>query len=862
MNDSNDGQFDVDLTNCDREPIHLLGRVQEFGFLIGCTSDWLIRHVSENVSDFLEADAQSLIGDSVSRLLDPSTIHTLRNRLQNLRPGGYPDIVTRLEVHSAKDGQLFDVSVHISGSEIVLEFEPARPQMRADRHVADVQQAINRISRLDSVDAILRFATRFSSSLMGFDRVMAYVFNPDDTGEVRAETHAPGMESFLGLRYPSTDIPRQARILYVQNPVRTIANINKDGSPILPLARSQEDALDLSSSVLRSVSPIHLEYLRNMGVGASVSLSIVVHGRLWGLIACHHRQPKVLDQTVRNSMVLFAQMLSLLIAERISTIDSKFQTAANELINRFSRSAATSGDIGDVILAQSETALDLMSADGMAVLSDGKISTEGRTPSDDDIEAIARQLNVQPPGQVYATNELSKLDPDAASYLGQAAGVLSIPISKSPRDYILFFRSELVKKVTWAGNPEKPVTLGPNGIRLTPRKSFEAWQDLVEGQSAEWTKAEIAAAEQFRVTVLEVVLRLADDAAMERKRAAEKQELLIAELNHRVRNILGLVRSLIAQTSKSETSVAEFAQVLESRVQSLARAHDQITEKNWTHASLRSLISTEAEAYLLDKSSRIRIDGPDALLTPVAYSNLALVIHEMMTNSAKYGALSDRSGMVEVDLTVRDDGALDIGWLEKNGPPVKPPERRGFGTTIIERAVPYELHGEASIDYATSGVTAKFVVPASFVTVSDEPEVAQTAAQIAAEERALPEIDFPKKILVVEDNLIIAMDTEAALMELGATKVTVCGDLHAGLTALEDSRPDFALLDINLGNGNSFPLAEKLMAESLPFVFASGYGDLKTDGGKFDGCLVVGKPYDKERLRQVILACLETKVGD
>ena len=859
----------VDLSNCDREPIHLLGRVQEFGFLVAATSDWMISDISANVGDFIDRDPESLLGEHISAILASEVIHTLRNRLQNLHAGTLPDVVSDMPVATSRSGGKFDISVHISGSKIILEFEPHLELRETGRTIAEVQQAIQRISRMDSIERILKFATRFVSALTDFDRVMGYVFRPDGFGDVRAETRSPGLEPFLGLRYPASDIPVQARALYVRNPVRSIGNTTNPGADILPRPTRAEDYLDLSNAVLRSVSPIHLEYLQNMGVNASLSISLIVEGKLWGLLACHHNEPKHLPQVVRNALVLFGQMLSLLIAGKLSAKDREFQAQANELINSFSRSAATTGEVAQTLVDRAELAMQLMSAEGMAVASHGQFAVHGRTPREEHIQAILKRLNALPPGEVFATSELASLSPAFSEFVDQAAGMLSIPISKSPRDYILFFRGEVLKKVKWAGNPEKPATLGPNGIRLTPRKSFEAWQSIVEGHSEEWTQAEISAAEQFRVTVLEVVLRMAEETASERRKASEKQELLIAELNHRVRNILGLVRSLIAQTSKKSVTATEFAAELESRVQSLARAHDQITRHNWTAASLRGLLSTEAEAYLLDKADRIEVKGDDVYLVPAAYSTVALVLHEMMTNSAKYGALSDSSGIVNVDVNKREDGSVDLRWEERGGPPVKAPERRGFGSTIIERSIPFELNGRAEVDYEPSGVAARFWLPDEHIRGEGMTAESQQPAPLSGGEAPEVEasfdeireaVDFPRTILLVEDNLIIAMDTEKVLLDLGAETVATCAHENEAFAEIDKTTPDFAILDINLGSHTSIGIARKLDELGVPYAFASGYGDAKPLEGMSENAHVLSKPYDKDGLEKAVYAAFGSGV--
>jgi two-component sensor histidine kinase/CheY-like chemotaxis protein len=399
-----------------------------------------------------------------------------------------------------------------------------------------------------------------------------------------------------------------------------------------------------------------------------------------------------------------------------------------------------------------------------------------------------------------------------------------------------------VRSVNWAGAPEKVYEEGPNGPRLTPRKSFELWQETVAGQSKPWSAADIRIAESLRVTLLEVILQLSDLAARERRSAQERQELMIAELNHRVRNILSLVRALVAQSKDTAKSVDEFAGVLGGRIQALARAHDQITNLNWAPVALRTLLESEAGAYLGARADRVKIGGPDVALDPKAFATLALVVHEMMTNSAKYGALADSTGQVEVVWRVDPNSSLEIEWKESGGPPVQPPSRRGFGTTIIERSVPFDLKGEAEIRFDLLGVQARFVIPPNFVDLV--PSIAGAAMRVEEQQPTRPRIS--DTALIVEDNLIIAMAAEVILLDLGARHVDTAASVDQALRAIERTRPSFALLDLNLGSENSIRVAEKLKEIGVPFIFATGYGERAPIPVDLASAPVVQKPYTLE----------------
>lgn len=829
----------VDLTNCDREPIHLLGRVQTFGFLVGVDGDWMITHVSANAAAFTGREPAELIGQSATELMSAETLHSVRNRLQFLRPRRGVEVVYGvglLEVESQ-----FDVSVHTVDGIIIMEFEPASPPQHDMNEVSQVRLAVDQIADLSDMDRIFSTASRFVRMVTGFDRVMLYRFDIDGAGEVVGEARKQEMQPFLHLRYPASDIPRQARALYIENPIRLIADASDNGVPVLSGVGQVGAPLDLSGSRLRSVSPIHLEYLRNMGVAASMSISIIVHGQLWGLIACHHGEPHVPNMHQRSCALLFGQMLSLVLQTKFSDEERANDRRVSELTEQISREMSAGTTTPGLLRSSAEAFSAVLNADGFAVVQSDAVVTGGSAPDAEDVLAICDRLNSLPGNEVFSTHVLTTFIGTAERFGDRSAGVLSIPISRSPHDYILFFRQELVRMVQWAGNPEKPATTGPNGDRLTPRKSFETWQTTVRGQSAPWRPSDLRAASQLRVMLLEVVLRITEEAQRERKLANERQELLIAELNHRVRNILGLVRGLISQTNSAGENTADFVKKLDQRVQALARAHDQITRQNWQPAAFSKLVAIESETYLVEKKDRITIEGPEVLLSPQAFSSMALVIHELLTNSAKYGAMSDRHGSVKITVAV-DPAGLSIEWRESGGPAVRAPERRGFGSTIIERTVPFELKGEAEISYRLDGVVASFRLPKIHISSSDEASVVSKPASRVAPQRG---IAAPNSVLVVEDNLIIAMDAEDIFLGMGSRDVAVAGSVDAALLEILRRPFDFALLDINLGSETSFPIARELKRLGVPFVFASGYGDGAQFPDDLAGTRMINKPYER-----------------
>lgn len=829
-----------DLTDCDREPIHLLGGVQGYGCLISTSFDFLINHVSANVAELLKLDPGALVGRPLPEFFPERTVHTLRSNLQFVSPTSGVTRVFACDVLG--HGALFDLSIHISGQSYVFEFEPRIDTAQRDQ-LALIQPLLARVKRSASVLDACRETTAAMQALSGFDRVMVYQFAPDGSGEVIAERHGPKMEPFLGLRYPASDIPQQARELYKRSLLRLIADVDGPIAPLVPPADASGAPLDLSLSVTRAVSAIHLEYLRNMGVAASMSVSILKDGELWGLIVCHHQSARYVTYQRRTAIELFVQFFSYELARKIDRASQQDERAARQLHDRLMIGLSASASIIDGFEQVSDELFNLISCDGIAVFSEGHYLARGVAPDKAGFLALAAFLNTAPTGRIICTDRLSEFFPGAGALSEQVAGLMAIPISRAPRDYIVFFRGEFVRSVTWAGDPNKSVETA--GERLTPRKSFAAWQETVRGASAPWSEREQRVGEALRLSLIEIILKLADEANLERKKAAEKQELLIAELNHRVRNILNLIRGLVSQSRGGVADIATYTQVLDGRIQSLARAHDQLTRRAWSPVPLLELIDTEIQAFLGGQGQRLKLSGAAPMLSPQAFSTMALVVHELVTNAAKYGALSDNSGMVTVDMRIVAEGALTIAWRERGGPPVQAPTRQGFGATIIAKTIPYELGGAVDIRYAPAGFEADITIPARFVSAAAEPGPDQPVVeQVAAEEEAAP----IGHALIVEDNMIAALDAADILKQAGAATVHTASAVADALALLDRYPIGFALLDVNLGDGTSLPVAERLAADGVLFILVTGYGDASRVLDGYPPARVISKPFTEETL--------------
>ena len=350
-----------------------------------------------------------------------------------------------------------------------------------------------------------------------------------------------------------------------------------------------------------------------------------------------------------------------------------------------------------------------------------------------------------------------------------------------------------------------------------------------------------------------------DLVAQQRKRSQEQQDLLIAELNHRVRNILNLIRSVVSQSQDDALSVSTFAKLIGGRISALASAHDNITRENWSPAPLTALFETELAAYVSTKGNCFSYVGEEYLIKPEAYTSLALVVHELVTNAAKYGSLCDNSGEVVVTVSRAAKGDLSIAWRELGGPAVQPPKQRGFGSTIIERSIPFELGGQAHLRFKEAGLEADFVIPAHWVEtlIPCEMDKASSNAFFNKPQGRVGRSDRPahmppEHVLIVEDSMLIALDTEQNLKRLGVPSISVAGNVSNALRAIEKAKPDFAILDYNLGEENCVPVAETLCRLGVRFVIATGYSDVTDDYRSLGAEALICKPYGRDDISAML----------
>ncbi|WP_432560967.1 SpoIIE family protein phosphatase [Kineococcus sp. SYSU DK003] len=502
---------EVDLTNCDREPIHIPGAIQPHGFLLALdrvTSEVVI--ASETTATHLGRPVQEVLGRPLREVLgEQLAAEVLAVEVSDALS---EPLRARLDLPSGA-GTDVDVVLHLSGERLVVEVEPAGTSTGVSPvSYRSARAAVSRLSETSTLDELCRQLAREIRQLTGFDRVMVYRFDAQWNGEVVAEDRREDLNAFLGLHYPASDIPAQARRLYTVNWTRLIADISYVPSRLHPLVDPVTSApLDLSFSVLRSVSPIHVEYLRNMGVTASMSVSLVQDGELWGLIACHHysgaHRP---SYDARSAAEFLGQTASQLIAGRQRSDERDDALRAQELLAAVVADVSSSGRDPLSSLVTDPRLLELMGAGGAALWDGTRMETIGRVPGRVALQRIATTL-ARDDGAPTFTDHLASLLPQLAEFEREAAGALRVGLGTDR--WLLWVRPEQEEVVDWGGDPhnkELAAAEGPD-VRLSPRKSFEKWREVVRGRSMPWQRWHAETAERLRNQLTSIVLGRARD---------------------------------------------------------------------------------------------------------------------------------------------------------------------------------------------------------------------------------------------------------------------------------------------------------------------------------------------------------------
>jgi len=678
------------IERCAQEPIHIPGSIQPHGFLLVLDQDDLsILQASENVQNWLGTPALELIGKSATQLFDPGC--DLRSQLDRLPseealPFHLGDV--RLRAGVLRD-DLLQLLAHRRDQVLVLELEPSISLVSQSSYYSLVRAFVGSLNQLGEIEDLLSRSVQEIKRMTGFGRVKAYRFDEDGTGLVLAEQADPGYPRYLGLCFPASDIPSQARELYRSNRIRLICDANYQPSRIVPQDNPRTgQPLDLSFASLRSVSPVHLQYMRNMGTLASMSLSIVVDGKLWGLISCHHEAPCSVDFQTRTACELLAGVLSLQIESRESHGKTNKLLELRRHIVQMLSAMADHDHVNQGLLELPQVLLAFAEASGAAIISAERCDLIGTTPPASQVTALVHWLSRRADETIYHTDNVRRDIEDLPELAEHTAGILAIAISQIHSHYLVWFRPEQTRLIEWAGRPDKQVDAQGG---LHPRHSFERWREEVRGFSRPWDPLILEGGLELRNAVLGIVLRKAEELAQlasELKRSNKELEAFSYSVSHDLRAPLRHIAGYTELLGEGEAQrLSERGQRFLKHIEEASRFAGTLVDNllNFSQMGRAALRLSDVDLNALVESIRLEL-APDyqgrqivwevaqlpKVIADPAFINMAL--HNLIANAIKYTRGRDpariqigaRQNAEFTELFIRDNGVgFDMAYAGK-----------------------------------------------------------------------------------------------------------------------------------------------------------------------------------------------------
>ncbi|WNG39286.1 GAF domain-containing protein [Archangium violaceum] len=681
----------ADLTNCDREPIHIPGAIQPHGVLLVLREPMLeIRQVSENVQALLGVTAQDLLGRTLEALLPSTQVESVRATLLSERLKDHNPL--KLTIRGGSGERTFNGIAHRHQGRLFLELEPSSEQ-EALPFFGFYHQARGSMSRLrDARDLreLCEEAVREVRRLTGFDRVIIYRFDAEWNGQVLAEDRVEKADPYLGLHFPASDIPRQARELYTLNWLRIIPTVDYVPARILALPEeAAQGPLDMSFCVLRSVSPIHLEYLHNMGAFASMSISLMKEGRLWGLISCTDVSgPRYIPYEVRTACEFVGEFMSSFIPSKEGYEDYDQRLRARSVQARLLERMTRNPDFAEGLCHPPPELLELTGATGAAVYFNGATTIVGKAPTDEQLQGLIRWLGEKAdPTEVFSTTSLSREYPEAEAFKDVAAGLIAASMSRGRHNYVLWFRPEVVQTVEWGGNPNKPVDSQDDQLRLHPRKSFALWKETVRGRSLPWKDYELEAAQELRRNIIDIVLQRSEELLKlntELERSNVELDSFAYAASHDLKEPLRGIHNYASLVLREESghlkptnrtrmdTVVRLTQRMESLINSLLHyAQVGRTELSLRETDLNEVIASVLEVLKprIDEAQvEVRIPKP---LPPARCDRVRMVevFTNLITNAIKYN--DKETKWVELGATSTSEGDT-VYFVRDNGIGIRP----------------------------------------------------------------------------------------------------------------------------------------------------------------------------------------------
>lgn len=698
------------LDTCENEPIHIPGGVQSHGFLIALDGELVVKYCSENIQEFLGIKASTILGKPLHE------IESLSNGPQQdlealVRFSNQQDAVANQNGFSYQlNGQSFNIIIHFHNGFHIIDFEPSISHLSYDLQSL-VGRSLSEILSDKKMENLLTNAAQQVKKIIGYDRVMVYRFHEDGHGEVVAEAKADHYESWLGLHYPASDIPKQARALYQINLVRLIADVNTTPSALVTNAVDGKAVpLDLTHSTLRAVSPIHIQYLKNMGVHSSFSVSIMDHENLWGLIACHNYSPKFINFKERESAKLVGQVLSSAISFRAQEEDQQQATEHRQAVETLTRFLLRNIDVDEALTGQDNTLKDVVDCTGAALYFENKLRVTGDAPDKEFIEKLIDWLDERTYNEgFYMCHELSKDFPLAAKYRLTASGLLACRLGKDLKEYMLWFRPEVKTLVKWAGNPEKIVEKDEKGMtHISPRNSFSEWLQQVELTATPWKRHELDAALSLRDEVNYAISRKANELRVmnEKLRAAYAElDSFSYTISHDLKNPLATIKSysqLIKKGNNSMDRVMMMAERIDKGTQKMQMMIDEVlayskvgqSKIQGRHIDMRTLLEELSNDLMVSSHhTELSIEIGE---TPAVYGDELMILQvfsNVVGNAVKY---SSKTASPKVSIKGNKEGTEVIYAISDNGIGIPADEQEGI----------FELFARASAgnDFEGTGV--------------------------------------------------------------------------------------------------------------------------------------------------------------
>lgn len=627
-------RFATTLDNCDREPIHVPSQIQPHGALLAFDLGGVLRAWSANAGSLLGLELTQGASASALAFADAAIGAALAEMLSE----GDANDSAPLQLETRIGAREFDLLLHVHEGRLIAEFELR--EQAADEVAAfalKAHRAIDRLKRQKTIDALLALAVDEVRALTGFDRVMGYRFRQDGSGEVVAEARRDDLEPYLGRRYPATDIPAQARRLYTLNTLRLIADV--DYEPVPVLGRAQDPALDMSHCTLRSVSPIHVEYLNNMGVRSSMSVSIVVNGALRGMLACHHDAPQLVPYSIRMACDVLAQVLASNVQSLIAREEGERAAQAATVRARVMETLLHADDILSALAQHGEDLRQSLQADALLLADLGKLVVVGDVDHDT-ASAIAASLRTEL-SELLIRSTRREWPTEAQPLLGKWIGLLGLQFDPATQGWIAALRIEQIETVRWGGRPEKEVKFGPLGPRLTPRGSFAEWRETVRNTTDPWSAVTLDVA----TALLNEMRRVSNARFVELDRTRTQ---LLAMLGHDLRDPLQSISmaAAVLERGGQPTRLGQRIQAASTRMQRLvSHVLDMSRLRSGIGLGMRmgSIDLAGLLAELVEESSNTHpgtaydLNLPPLLTLQADADRIAQVVSNLISNARHHG---------------------------------------------------------------------------------------------------------------------------------------------------------------------------------------------------------------------------------